>query len=533
MTPARAAADPAAAAPEDARAPSWGAPGAKIIAPLPDEPPIPPPIDLRTHNPIDAFIAAEWAKHRVSPARIVTDDVFVRRAYLDIAGVIPTLDDLGRHIGGRRLDRDALVDELLASPRYADHWTTFWGDLLREQTAIRGTQPFAFRDYIRGNLRDNKRLDQWVIEMLMAEGDAGENPAAGFFLAHDGSPDELTITVSQVFLGTQLRCAQCHDHKFEPWLQDDFNGMRGFWAGTRARRARTIEVTPPGRQMVRDLPIHAIKERSEGRGRFLTGAVSPLGTGRDALAELVTSERNPYFARVAVNRIWAKMMGVGLVDPVDRFAVDNPPSHPELLDWLARAFIDGGYDLQHVIRLICTSRTYQLATTGGALPERAADARLFQRMPLRRMTAEQLHDSVLQSSGRLGDGGGRWQPAIEKRYPAPAQSFLATFGSHDRETLHERVTQATIPQALELLNGDFVNGAVRLDADHPVTGWLRSGAGRAVTVRRLFLSTLTREPTSDELRLAERFLPTGGDARDAWADLHWALINTREFMFIP
>jgi hypothetical protein len=492
---------------------------AKIIAPLPREKPAPPKVSLLTHNEIDQFTAVRWQAERVRWASLASDEQFLRRVYLDLTGATPTLEEVGAFLKRGKTNRAKLIDQLLDSPRYADHWTIFWGDLLREETRIRGGAPFAFRDYIRESLRANKPFDQFVTELITAEGETAENPAGLFFLRHDGDAEELTITLTQTFLGTQLKCAQCHDHKFEPWLQRDFEGMRDFWRGTRRQRGD-------------DETMFKVVSQREGNGRFLTGAQSDRGTGREALAALMVDRSNPYFARVIVNRLWAKLMGAGLVEPVDEFSPANPPSHPELLDWLALDFIEHGYDLKRTLRLICNSRTYQLANTGGVVAgEQGLEMRLFQRMPLKRLTAEQLHDSILVATGLLGRG--RWEPAVEQVYPPQGGSFLATFGAHDRQTVHERSAEATIPQALELMNGRFLNEAVRVGADHPLTAWFRETNDGDVLIERLYWQTLTRAPTKAEMKLARSHLASSNWSLEAWSDLHWAMINTREYMFVP
>ncbi len=502
-------------------------PESKIVRPLPAEPPRPPRLDSGMfNNDIDRFIAARWKEFDAAPARVADDWTFIRRVALDIGGVIPPLETIGRFMANRkRVDREEVIDHLLDSDRYADHWTTFWGDWLCEETHSEGAAPFAFRDYIRSSLKANKPYDAWVREMIVGEGDAG---AAGLILRQRNRADELTIAVSQVFLGTQLKCAQCHDHPFEPWLQTDFLAMQAFWKGT---RLQPIEApagdsqTPGGTR--RYLTV-ADGGRPSAEARFITGAASEQ-TGRRALAELMTRRDNPYFARVAVNRLWAKLMGTGLVNPTDGFTPRNPPSHPELLDWLAVTFVDSGYDLKQIIRLICNSRTYQLETRGGRRGGAPDDLPLFETMQLRRLTAEQLHDSILICCGLYGTGQ-QWRPAIESRYPAPPGSFLATFGSHDRQTIHERDADGTIPQALELLNGWFLNNAVS-GAQHPARGWTRAGDSRETVATKLFLLTLTREPTPYELSTVLGSIKTGNPDEN-WADVHWALINTREFMFI-
>lgn len=505
-----------------------------LIAPLPAEPPPVPDVLKRAKSPIDQFIAARWAEFDARPAQTIDDLTFLRRVCLDIAGVVPTLDEVGRFLDDDGNRRAKVIDRLLDSPRYADHWTAFWGDLLLERTRINGTLPFGFRDYIRTTLADDKPYDEWVREMLSADGTSVDSPGAHYFLRHDGNPEELTIATTQIFLGTQIKCAQCHDHPFEPWLkQEHFNGMRDFWIATTRKRAEKTEVDT--RAGSRDIQLLEVFDRPRvwPKGKDFTGRISEKGRGRDALADLVTRRDNPFFARAAVNRIWSKLMGSGLVDPVDGFSASNPPSHPELLDWLAIEFIEHNYSLKHVVRLICNSQAYQLETTGGRHGTAPSDQRLFEQMPLRRMTAEQLHDSILAACGawNLGDRP-RWAPAVEKSYPANANGFLATFGTHDRASIHERETDLTIPQALELLNGDFLNTAIGWHRGNPVREWADSGASADVAIERLFYETVTRKPDRREQRIVADYIKKN-PGPEGWSDLLWTMINTREFMFIP
>lgn len=506
-----------------AGADEWAA-DEKRIQPLPRSRPPIPEVPGRYAAAIDRFLAVAWREAGVKPARVCDDRTFVRRIHLDLAGVIPTVDQVEQFLARGPNRRSELVNELLASNRYAEHWTTFWGDLLLEQTNVQGADPYAFRDYIRRNLERNVPYDVWVRDMLSAEGSARENPASLFILRHDARRDELTIATTQVFLGIQLRCAQCHDHPYEAWKKDDFDGLQAFFNGTRLRPSAAMDAASPGR------PLFEIfqAEPSQPRGRFITAASSERGRGRDGLADLVTRRDNPYFARAAVNRLWHKLFGVGLVEPPDGFSVSNRPSHMDLLNWLAMEFVEGGYDLKHMIRLICNSQAYQLS--GGARGEIAQPGEPWQfaRSRLRRMTAEQLTDSILVVCGLAGSDQQRLRPAFEQSYPPLPGSLLETFGAHHRRTSQERDVEATIPQALALLNGDYVNQAVRMRDDHPVRLWLESGMSREQVVDRLFVHALTREPDRVERELALVYAHTP----ETWSDLLWALINTREFMFI-
>ncbi|HKQ50350.1 MAG TPA: DUF1553 domain-containing protein [Phycisphaerae bacterium] len=519
----------------------------KILPALPHERPKPPEIRFgvfKPFNAIDHFVLKELQERKIKPAGICDDGDFARRSSLDLVGVIPTATDLKRYLAWPQKERRTKwVDFLLAQSQYADHWTIFWGDLLREQGRVPGTPPDSLKGFLRQCLTENRPYDEWVRELITASGPSDENPATAFILRDRADPDFLTISITQGFMGIQLKCAQCHDHPFDWWTHRQFKDMNGFWLGTRPRfyRMETMET----RRGTMDRPLLGVESRERrAAGVFVTGATSEKGEGRDGLADLLTRRDNPFFARVTVNRLWDKLMGIGLVNPVDNFSALNPASHPKLLDWLALEFIDSGYDLKHILRLIATSRTYQQTTRRDIkrLPpprkvgpsddqNEVVPGALYECMLLRRMSAEQIHDSILAATGRYFGDRRFFQPAIEKSNPPPPRDFLRIFGSTDRDTLLPRPQTPTIQQSLTMLNGDFLNQAVRIHPEHPIRYWERQGMSAADCVDALFLQILTRPPTGDERRWALSYIGEG--TREwAWEDLQWALFNTREFQFI-
>lgn len=519
----------------------------RLLTPLPAARPPVPQIrfgNYRPLNAIDNFVLARIQNRKARPQPLCNDWDFARRAGLDLVGVIPTAADLDRYSGwSDRERRGRWVDFLLQQQQYADHWTAIWGDLLRERGRIRGAPPNALKRYVHDSLKTNRPYDEWARDMITASGKAHDNDATAFVLRDRVDPEVLTVTVTQTFLGIQLKCAECHDHPFDWWEQKDFQGMTGFWRGTQARVYKRDEVFRRGRKVV--VPYLEVRSRdNRANGTFLTGVTSEAGRGRRGLADLITRRDNPYFARVAVNRLWHKMMGLGLVNPVDNFSARNPASHPKLLDWLALEFIEHDYDLKHILRLIANSRTYQQTTTrrltraGRPASRAVADAAdlgegaLFDGMMLRRMNAEQIHDSILVATGRYLPDDRRFVPSIQVAYPPDPRSFLRTFGCTDREALLPRNTGGSIQQSLTLLNGSLVNDAVKVHADHPIRYWRKQrGFTPAQTVDALFVQILTRPPTQYERSLALQYVGPA-DRDDAWEDLQWALLNTREFQFI-
>ncbi len=503
----------------------------RLLKPLPAEPPLIPKTRLESKNPIDHFLAAKWAEAGVRPTYRCDDYTFIRRIYLDLAGVIPTAEAVQAFVksrGSRRREQE--IDKLLESNRYAEHWGIMWEDLLRVKSRLRGTEVNSFRRYIQEELNQNRPYDEWVREMIVASGTAQDDPAVNFVLRHQNDANDLTISVTQVFMGMQLKCVQCHDDRNGRfWKQADFEGMASFWKRTRIQPAGKKLVTTP--QGPREIAITKVVDHRPSDGTFLGHGQPAEGAGREALADFVTSPSNPYFARAVVNRIWKQMMGSGLVEPVDDLDPINDASHPELLDWLALDFIGHGYDLKHVIRLIANSRAYQTESVKFRRSAGKRADRLFDAMPLRRMTAEQLLDSILVCCGLLNDGNPGNRRAIKNPYPAQPGGFLATFGAHDRETIHQRDPEATIPQALELLNGRFINLAVAGHDGNPLRGWLRQGTPVNRVIELLYLNTLSRKPSRQEKSVVRAYLKQA-NFTTGWSDVLWAVINTREFMFV-
>lgn len=519
----------------------------QLIPPLPDVRPTPPQVkfgNFRPFNEIDQFILARIKEERIRPKNLCDDATFARRASLDLVGITPTVEDLDRYFGWKKqLRREKWVDLLLRQRQFADHWTVVLGDLLRERGRVNGAPLNALRDFLHTSLRANKPYDQLVRELIGAKGSSETEPAVAFLLQDRIEPEVLTVSISESFMGISLKCAQCHNHPFDWWTQKDFEGLSAFYGGTRRQVISRDED-----QGVRGLVLGVRHNARRAGGKFLTGATSELGRGPDALADLVTARDNPYFARVAVNRIWAKLMGVGLVNPTSNFSPLNPPSHPELLDWLALEFIDSGYDIKRVLRLIATSRTYQqtssdsLKSFTSVLRRNRVDedegndvvpGALFEGMPVRRMTAEQIYDSILVATGHYPEGIGRqFEPSYRTTYPPRPQSFLRAFGASDRETIPQHLQNGSIQQSLTLLNGDLLNRAVRFHRGHPFSNWRNNRRYNiAQMVEAAFFQILTRKPTKYELNEALEMIGNGSDD-SAWEDLQWALFNTREFQFI-
>ncbi|MDA1232353.1 MAG: DUF1549 domain-containing protein, partial [Planctomycetota bacterium] len=353
------------------------------------------------HNFIDGLVNAKLQRMKILPSGAADDTEFLRRASLDIGGVPPTIEQVNAFVADPAdpvAKRAAMVDQLLSRPEYVEHWTLKWSDLLlnrRKTVSERGV--WAFRNWIRQGVATNKSYDQFASELMTAGGSTLENPAANYFrIARE--PKLVMENMTQVFLGTRFSCNQCHDHPFERWTQNQYYELAAYFAdvGRRAlpnddefvfTNASPIAVVNPSTNQpaVPKFPFsHA-------------GAVDAGAHRREQLSQWLTAKENPYFARSIVNRYWSYFLGRGIIDPVDDIRASNPASNPELLEALTKDFVDHGYDLKRLIRLICTSATYQRSLESSQWNE--DDSMNYSHAVPRRLSAEQLYDSIIQATG--------------------------------------------------------------------------------------------------------------------------------------
>jgi hypothetical protein len=491
---------------------------------------------------IDRAMEARWASAGVTPALPADDAEFLRRVSLDLAGRIPPASEAREFLDSRDPGkRRKLVDRLLAGHPFANHLTRVWSDLLVPEARgnVRLTAFTAdFEAWLRTRFHGGAGFDAVVRELLTAPTQGpvpapvinppdGRTPAPtpfAFVAAKEGKPENLAASAARLFLGLRLECAQCHDHPFARWKREEFWGLAAFFAG----------MEPTGRanvQFAENPSVHRVQIAGTKRyvdASFLDGREVdwPKGVGaRQVFANWVTAQENPYFARAAANRVWAQMFGVGLVDPVDDMT--GEPSHPEVLDLLAGQLAAHGFDLRYLFRAVASTRAYQLSSAGGSP---SGDVyRLFERMPVRGLSAAQLYDSLLQATGLQRDA----QPAgVVVRRDSPAADFLELFTDPD-ERPNER--QTSILQALTLLNGRLIDDATRADRGPTLAGvadaYFLDTAGR---VEALYLAALSRRPRADELERVVPYVERGGptlDPRQGLADVFWSLLVSAEFMF--
>ncbi|MDB4996990.1 MAG: hypothetical protein JWM74_4422, partial [Myxococcaceae bacterium] len=480
----------------------------------------PPPVVIRMRpSEVDDALRAEWSRASVTPSARVDDAGYLRRVTLSVTGSLPRPEKVTAFVADTSPDKRAkVVDELLASPRYVDHMTNTWDRILlgRDTRGANLVDRKAFRTWLHGQFDKNLPYDQLVRALVDATGrnsdgasldaPAAEPPlngAVNYYLRYTDVPD-LAGTTSRIFLGVQIQCAQCHDHKSEKWKTSEFHSFAACFMRTRIDPIDRGKTMGTRRVDVRDVdhPIRLAKRMdmpdiANAPPRALDGTdFTKSANRRGALADWMTSKDNPWFKREIVNRVWAQMLGRGFVDPVDDFREKNPPIAPALLDAIADDFVRGGWDLKSLIRLIAQTEAYQRAPAAGA--EGAMDEKLWAHFQIQRLGPDELLDAVMQAS-KLdlgGDNVNDVRTGIRKQ--------LAFLFDVDEETDHHDEFDGTITQALLLMNGKIMGRAIERNGG-TLTDVLAL-SGDEARVRALYLRTLSREPSPEELAQATTFV---------------------------
>ena len=585
---------------------------------------------------IDSLLVAHWTEHGEKESPRLKDDQFVRRIYLELGGRIPTLDETIAFLDSpKETKRADLIDTLLESPDYVSHFYNFWADILR--LCERPQKQLFFEpylDYVKRSIASNTPFDAWAYEMLTADGRLWESPAVGYQLRDEGMPLPYVDNTVRVFLGTQIGCAQCHDHPFDDWTQHQFYELAALTAGTRSRsdgkESPKDSKSPPKKSEKRrqlnpvGMLIKEAKEKAKGGKvdnqfiQFLRANgtsvayterplnlphdyayqdAQPLDTvqakvlwgevpkeaqaldGRHQMAAWMTGRDNRQFARTIANRLWKKVMGVGLVEPVDDFRPENPASYPALLEHLTDEMLRLNFDLREFVRVLVSTDTYQrravLHDPTSETPFR------FPAPSLKRMTAEQIWDSILVlvardtwafqrpsvaefrskvsldlasvdlvTAERIGDlyRSNYSPPIYSKRLareygykgqilvraselpaPLPLGHFLRQFGQSDRESIEGSRTVATIPQILSMFNGPITHSMLERGS---VIYDNVTAAGPQKGIDVIFLSILSHRPSSEDRQLATKEVMTAENPATGYGNVIWSLLNTREFIFI-
>ncbi len=484
---------------------------------------------------IDTQIAKLLTEQKVPAAAVASDGEFLRRVYLDLTGVIPTAEKARAFVDSTDPDKRAkLVDELLSSPEYGKRQADLWvPKLFPRDSANRFVLKEPLVKWFTEQFNQNTPWDKFVAQLVTATGTVEDNPAVTYFLANR-SVDRLTDTATQHFLGIQLQCAQCHNHPFTGWKQTEYWGMAAFFSKVNPQNPKNankggdntkIGVTEgAGRTRLRDFFPESAKTVP---AKFLGAEEPPLSDRepyRPVLAKWMTSAENPYFAKAMVNRTWALLFGVGFVNPIDDMHEDNPPSHPELLDALAHQFAASGFDVKQLVRGICLSQAYQRSSKPVSGGDMENDQKLFGRMTVKVMTPEQLYDSLNQVSGPAAAGRPRPAQTAQRPQGANARDQFVQFFLAGAEEANTTDYEAGIPQALRLMNNARFNGAAA------TRQFVRAGAKPAQVIEEMYLATLSRRPTADELTRLTAFVGAGG--ADAYGDVLWAILNSSEFTMV-
>ena len=487
-----------------------------------------------SHNFIDDYVFAKLKTLEIPPSGLADDATFLRRTCLDIIGLIPTADEARAFLADRDPGKRArLIDQLLERPEYADFWALYWGDHLNNtKQLLYNKGPYIFTRWLYQEFRRNTPYNKFVRELLTSSGNMFDAAATSFYPLMKKEQDLAAIT-SQVFLGVSIECARCHNHPLEKWTRDDFNGMAAFFSQVKYKNG----AGPRNNERVLYVDFKRQFQNPDTKQVFWPKALDgPVLAShgdvdrREQLADWITSPQNPFFAKALVNRMWRTFMGRGMVEPVDDFRVTNPPTNAPLLDALAKDFVEHGYDLHQLIRRITASRAYQLS----AKPNEANrdDKMAYSRHYSRRLTAEQMLDSISQATGVTEQYTSLYPGTRAAQLPEPEieSYFLEVFDRPSRQLICERKQPPTLNQALHLISGDTIQQKIE-DPRGVLEKMLAAHRPLREIVEELYLRTLSRYPDTEERATAEAAIGKAPGARQGMEDVFWALLNSKEFLY--
>lgn len=488
-----------------------------------------------TRDQVDRMLQARWDEAGIEPSPPADDATFLRRASLDLTGRIPAVGEVRAFLENVDSDKRAgLIDRLLSKPSHAAHLTIVWRDVMLPQNSNARLfgQAGQFDNWLRGHFADNTSYNEMVEDLLTATGQINQTGPILYYSALEAKPEELAASTSRIFLGVQIECAQCHDHPFDHWTQKDFWGYAAFFARLTRPQGQQNFVAQLADQPEGEVTLPDTEEvvAPQFLGRIAAPPVEGL-TRRKQLAQWLTAADNPYFAKATVNRIWALLFGYGLVHPVDDFGEHNPCSHPELLELLSRDFVDHGFDVRRMFRILANTRAYQLSSRVTA-DDPAPSPHLFSRMAVKSLSAEQIYDCLAEATRRResANANGQFTP-FGNRFNQARQAFLAKFTAPTQEATE---FQAGIPQALTMMNSTLIDQATDVaQSDILVALTDAPFLNDAQRVEVLFLAALSRYPTDDERERFVEYVESGGvtsDTKRALSDVLWALLNSTEFI---
>ena len=501
---------------------------------------------LPLNSYIDELVLEKLRKLRIAPSEQAPDSAFLRRAYLDSVGILPTAAEVEEFLADTSADkRRELIDSLLERPEYADYWAYKWSDLLLVSTNrgyLNRTALWDFYNWIRDSVAENKPWDRFARDIFASQGSSRENGALNYFVLHKDTID-LAENTTQAFMGQTLTCARCHNHPLEKWTQVQYYRFANLFS-----RIGIKTGDEAGESIVFTKDLGDIPHPRTGQPlppTPLEGSEMALDSSGDRklhLADWLASEANSHFARNIVSRIWANFFARGLVEPPDDLRATNPSSNEELFGALVEDFIGSGYDVKHLIRRIMNSGTYQLASTPNASNQR--DDKYYSKYQVKRLPAEVILDAMSSISGEASsfEGYPLGMRAVQLPDVQVESQFLESFGRPPRLVcdVEERSDDPSVAQALHVINGETLNGKLRAEGNS-ISAYIKLGLSDRSILEHLYLSAFSRYPTESEEKavlaeLGHARAETGDRAdarsgRGAVEDLTWALLTTREFLF--
>jgi hypothetical protein len=507
--------------------------GAQVLV-IPKDLPYTWPSDIAEYNYVDTLINTKLKKLRIIPSPLCDDATFLRRAYLDITGTVPSTEVVRKFVdepsSGKR---DALIDELLDRKEFADLWVMKWAELLQiraRQDQFSTKAALQYYNWLQDRMLKNVPIDKIVQELITGSGGTFENPEANYYQVQTDTLKTAENT-AQVFMGMRIQCAQCHNHPFDRWTMNDYYSFAAFFSQIGRKPG-----DDPRETVIFDKGDGEVKHPVSGKvmpPKYLGGDAPEIKkeSRREVLAKWLASPENPYFARNMANLIWAHFMGKGIIDPVDDVRISNPAINPELLEALAAKLTEYKYDFKKLVRDICSSRTYQLSTR--ANDTNALDDRNFSHANVRRMRAEVLLDCISEVTETKDKFTGlpRGARAVQIADGNVTSYFLSTFGRAKRESVCscEVKVEPNLSQALHLLNGSTVQDKIAEGA--VVKKLLKAGKTSDEVIEELYLRCLARKPTDKEKAKLATFFKDAKSPEPVLNDLFWSLLNSKEFIF--
>jgi hypothetical protein len=488
---------------------------------------------VASNNYVDDLVYDKLKKLRVSPSPVCSDEVFIRRVYLDLVGGLPPLEEFTAFMASSDPEkRNKLIDQLLDRKEFTELWVGKWAEwlMVRSNNIISYKSMLLYYTWLNEQIGNNVPLDKMVKDLLGASGGTFKVPQTNYY---QNERDTLKVAenVAQVFMGMRIQCAQCHNHPFDRWTQDDYYHFAAFFSQVGRKQGEdyreTIVFNSGGGEVA-----HPVGGRRMVP-KFLGGAIPDVAgkDRRDVMAGWLASPENPYFASNMANRVWQHFFGIGIIEPVDDVRISNPASNPELLAALAKRFTETGYDFKGLVREICRSQAYQRSTDRNDSNE--SDTKNFARAQLRRIKAESLLDCITQvtSTKNKFQGLPLGARAVQVADGSTSTYFLTTFGRATRETVCscEVKMEPTLSQALHLMNGDTVNAKIQQGG--LVKKWLDEKTPPEQVIEQLYVRCLSRKPTPEELAFFQPLFNEANDRQKLYEDAFWSLLNSREFLF--